>query len=424
MCPESEAMTNNQQPTTHPGDYVEADHRIAETVGAVNPLVFGKTLLVSWGLPPALVGSASIVEKLGMHLGRDHVVLVGEGCPGCKQYKRAPELPRIHYVFTPPDFRGRRTIRNSMFPLVVRRIDRIARAEKFSRVVGVFPDEFWLWSGYHVARKRGIPFYPFLHNTYLENRTGWKKSLARILQKKVFADSKVVFVANEGMREFYQRNYPSLNVVTLDHINEELIPEFLDPPVPGEILKIAYLGSFNKSNADAFIRFVKTIQTRSDIQFTTFSKDSADYFIKRGLSGANFAHTRVPYHLAVATLRGFDVMYLPHGFTGRLSDVEYNTIFPTRTIPYLLTGRPILAHSPATSFVNRWLRQHDCALIVDRADPDSLLAALSRLRNDAELRSRLARNGLLAARQFSPRDVMQRFWAAIEQAEQQTAVPS
>lgn len=377
----------------------------------------GKTLLISWGVPPVLVGSASIVEKLGIELGRDHVVVVGEGSPECQNYQRPVGLPPLHHVFTPPNIKGRRTIRNSLFPIVFRRIEQIARSDDFARVIGVFPDEFWLWSAYRTARKHGLPFYPFLHNTYLENRAGWSKSLARLVQKKIFSYAKTVFVANDGMREYYLEHYPGLPVVTLDHINEEPIPDFETPPLPGKQLKVAYLGTFNVSNADAFSRFVKTIQHLPDVHFTTFSKESADYFSQRGLSGPNFEHTRVPYHMAVTALRRFDVMFLPHGFAGRLSDVEYATIFPTRTVPYLLTGRPILAHSPANSFLNRWLRQHECALIVDQPDPASLLEALSRLRRDPETRANLARRGLLAARQFSPQAVMQRFWSAIERAE-------
>jgi hypothetical protein len=377
----------------------------------------GMTLMLSWGVAPALVGSASIVEKLAAQMGRDRVIVVGEGCPSSAEYRRRPELPRLHYAYTPPNFLGRRTIRNLMMPLIHRRIDRIARSQPLARVIGVFPDEFWMWSGFRVARKLGIPFYPFLHNTYVENRKGWAQTLARVVQKKVFDRSRVVFVANDGMKEFYQRNYPGLNVVTLDHINEEAIPEFEPPPTPSQRLKVAYLGSFNKSNADAFVRFVKLAQAMEDVEFTTFSKDAAEYFAQRGLSGPNFNHTRVPYHLAVATLRQYDVMFLPHGFCGPLSDVEYNTIFPTRTIPYLLTGRPILAHSPPSSFLNRWLRQHDCALIVDEPRPEDLSAGLTRLRQDAELRARIVRNGLNAARQFSAPDVMQRFWSAIGHAE-------
>jgi hypothetical protein len=308
-------------------------------------------------------------------------------------------------------------------PLIHRRIHRIARSRTFARVIGVFPDEFWMWSGYRVARKLKIPFYPFLHNTYFENRKGWAKSLASVVQQRVFATSPLIFVANDGMKEFYQQHYPGLNIVTLDHINEEKIPEFQPPPTPATPMKVAYLGSFNKSNADAFIRFVKLIQSTGDVEFTTFSKDPAEYFEKRGLSGNRFTHTRVPYHLAVSTLRQHDVMYLPHGFSGPLSDVEYNTIFPTRTIPYLLTGRPILAHCPRSSFLNRWLRKHDCALIVDEANPEKLRAGLTQLRDDAELRARLVRNGLTAARQFSGPDVMRRFWSAIAQTERSASEP-
>ena len=100
-------------------------------------------------------------------------------------------------------------------------------------------------------------------------------------------------------------------------------------------------------------------------------------------------------------LRGLgqaDILLLPHGFSGSLSQVEYSTIFPTKTIEYLISGRPILAHTPPGAYLTRFLKQHDCALVVETPDPAALAVAIRRLRTDGSLRSRLVRNALAAAR--------------------------
>jgi glycosyltransferase involved in cell wall biosynthesis len=104
-------------------------------------------------------------------------------------------------------------------------------------------------------------------------------------------------------------------------------------------------------------------------------------------------------------LRAADVLLLPHGLTGSFSIEEYRTIFPTKTIEYLMSGRPILAHTLSDCFLTRFLRKHDCALIVDKPDVQALREALERLRTDYPLRRRLAENALKAARQFQAKDV-------------------
>ena len=66
--------------------------------------------------------------------------------------------------------------------------------------------------------------------------------------------------------------------------------------------------------------------------------------------------------------------FTPHGFAGPLVPEEYLTIFPTKTIDYLLSQRPILAHMPADSFIAEFYRRHDCALVVDEPAVERLEA--------------------------------------------------
>jgi glycosyltransferase involved in cell wall biosynthesis len=88
-----------------------------------------------------------------------------------------------------------------------------------------------------------------------------------------------------------------------------------------------------------------------------------------------------------------------------LSDAEYQTIFPTKTIEYLICGRPILAHTPPNCFLTRFLQQWDCALIVEEPTVDAVVAAIARLRSDKALRDRLVGNALKAAEQFQAEHV-------------------
>ena len=58
----------------------------------------------------------------------------------------------------------------------------------------------------------------------------------------------------------------------------------------------------------------------------------------------------------LARLGQADVLFLPHGLTGSWAAEEYRTIFPTKTIEYLISGRPILAHTPPDRFLTRFSR--------------------------------------------------------------------
>ena len=102
----------------------------------------------------------------------------------------------------------------------------------------------------------------------------------------------------------------------------------------------------------------------------------------------------------VSRLSDADVVLLPHGFDAPLPEEETRTIFPTRTIEYLICRRPILAHAPHDCYLTRFLREHSCALIVDEPSVPALVEAIDRLRTNAQMRADLVRNALQAAASF------------------------
>jgi glycosyltransferase involved in cell wall biosynthesis len=364
-----------------------------------------RILVVSWGMPPSVNGSSAIVENLSHQFAPSEMSLAGQAWVGTEKYHRSPHLPRIHYLNREQTWpkRGRRYfrwLRWLTLPRITRRIVRIVQEGRFDVILGVFPDEFFFYAAYRAAKRAGIPFYPFMHNTYRENRTGIAHRFAEWLEPRVFRDSPVVFVANEGMREHYEPLYPDLRFEAIVHTFNEPIPDFASPPTPGTPLSLAFQGNLNESNIDAAKRLAEVVNRRDDYTLTTYSGTPDWFFAKVGVSGPRIKHTSVPYDQVATALRKHDILLLPHGLTGGLSQVEYDTIFPTRTVPNLLSGRPILAHSPANCTFTRWLRRHDCAEVIDQPDAAALERAIERLRTDAARRDELVRNGLAIVKMF------------------------
>ena len=352
-----------------------------------------------------MTGSSVIAENLSRQFSPQEMVLAGQAWTGAEAYRRDPSLPKIHFLnkeLTWPR-RGQRYVRWIRWltlPRVARHITQIARDERCDAIVGVFPNEFFLYAAYLAARRLGLPFYPYLHNTYREDRTGLALRFANWLEPRVFRNAPAVFVMSEGMKEHYQPLYPGLRCEPLVHSFDETIPDFAPLPPVGAPLRLAFVGNLNDSNVDAARRLADVVNGREDYRLTTYSGTPDWFFAKVGVCGPRITHTRVPYDEVTTALRSHDILLLPHGLTGGRSQVEYDTIFPTRTIPYLLSGRPILAHSPPDCFLTRWLRKHDCAEIIDRPDAAALAAAIDRLRDNEPRRETLVRHALTAVRPF------------------------
>jgi hypothetical protein len=373
-----------------------------------------RLLVVSVSVPPAPTAVAFVSDNLSRQFARDEMVIAGERSPGSEGYRRAGDLPPICLVareWTWPK-RGRRYFRWLRWfavPMIVHRMRRLARRHNCNAVLAIFPDERMLLAAYLTARREKLAFFPWFHNTYLDNRRGLSLRLARWLQPRTFAAARVVFVMSEGMQAAWRRQFPGVRFEPLVHTFSDEIPDFDCVPNCRLPVRLVFLGNLNESNLDAMRRIYRLINESDDAALTIYSGSPSWFFAKVGIAGPRVRYEQISDEELQSGLASHDILLLPHGFTGGLRAIEYETIFPTRTIPYLLSGRPILAHCPRDCFLTRWLRKHDCAEIVDQPDVGALKVALNRLRNDATRREELVRNGLLAVREFHGPRVIRKF---------------
>ncbi len=366
-----------------------------------------RILLLSWTVPPETSGSAVIVGNLAKQFTRDEMIVTGERPLGRPAVVWRADWPQLVYsiVGWPPGMRGARWWRWLQLPLFVLRCLWLVEKYKCTTILVVFPREEFLFVGYLAAVWTGAQLVPYFHNTYVENRRGLSLRVARWLQARVFTKAAHVFVMSEGMVELYHERYPHLKCSALPHSFNEALPDFTPPPGPRSPPRFVICGHIEESCREATVRVCKAIAQVEGASLTLLSGTPGSLLKRLGVLSDGVRHETVSRDQVVQRLQEADFVVLPHGFGGAMAPEEYRTIFPTRTIEYLICGRPILAHAPADCYLARFLKERDCALLVTEPSVSALLEAMDRLRADEALRARLVRNALCAAEMFEARRV-------------------
>ena len=362
---------------------------------------FPKTLVLSWSVPPAASGSGTVMHNLLSQFTRNEMVTVGAYYAGHARSNWSKEKPRIFYgMVHPPEYwRGHRWILLLQLPLLIFTSIWALLFFRCKAVFVVYPDHLFLLTGYLLSRFFDKPLYVYFHNTYLENFQDSR--LAHWLQPRIFKRARHIFVMSEGLLAFYKKLYPNLKCSTLVHTTS-VYPKDTSinlPPIHVPV-RLVFAGGVNASCAEAMGRFMKLIKSDSGLSLNIFSGLRQETFHQMGILSANVAIANVPYDQLIKYMQDADVVIHPHGFLGTMADHEYETIFPTKTLEYLLSCRPILAHAPKNSFLANFYAKYECALVIHEPSVEALQDGLMQICKDVDLRTRLVANALEAARLF------------------------
>ena len=377
-----------------------------------------KVLYVSWGVPPAVSGSTEVARGLAAALTSEKIVLAGANWPRKRANAKA-DVAGTYYVFDEGmwSFRGARYLawlRWLWLPKMVAQLTRIAELERCTSVVGVYPDELFLAAAWLVARRLRLPFFPYFHNTYRENRRGLRRFVADRLQPRVLRDASLVLVISDALSEHFVSAYPGRLVVAVPHTGP--VDSFVDFGTTRQNewpRYVGFLGAVNASNLDAFARMVRAVALIENARLIVASTTPAWFFINNGVDISKFEMRDVPLGAEIAFLRECQLVLLPHGLQGALSELEYNTIFPTRTVYYLSSGVPIVAHVPEGCGLEKWLKKYDCAEIFTSQDERDMAAHISRLLADESRLEQLRRNAVDAVKLFDSQRVSALFINAL-----------
>ncbi|MEM9823879.1 MAG: glycosyltransferase [Bacteroidota bacterium] len=359
-----------------------------------------RILLVSRSILPSPGGTSVIVENLAKNFKNDELIVLGGRTLFQKNdvLHRAPQGPDFRYFFSEVYFFGRgyryfEWFRKWRKKPLEKLIQSIIQKEKIDHVIGVYPTAFYCLAACRAAKKMKVPFSSYFHNTYIEN-TAKKDPLAPQKQEEIFQSSQSIFVMSKGMKDFYVQKYQLNKFVPLVHTFNDYPSQKQMTGLPGkkERYKLVAIGNFNESNIDATIRFANAIKEHPKFSLHLYTHVPKLLLQKRGLDPALIEHEGFVHPDEVhQVLQQYDIAVLTHGFKGGYGEVEYQTIFPTRTIPLLLSGKPIIAHSPPGSFLNQFIGEHQCAALVDQPSEQAIVETLEKMIADVEHQEKLVK---------------------------------
>jgi glycosyltransferase involved in cell wall biosynthesis len=360
-------------------------------------------LVVAESLPVLSTGTSIVLRRLLENFDGEEVVLIG----------RRPD-PRLHLDGRPPHYpfysipalrsgiRGERYWRLlSTLPGIGVGMRAIQR-HRPSALLAVFPYEHALLTGYWLHVLSGLPLLAYFCDLYLEDRGGgWEAGLARWLQPRVFKAAARILAANRGMVDYYRARY-GFEALALPACINEPIPDPAPVPAPGGRFVIGYSGNVNSTRLDSLRALVDAVGGDPAYEIRYLTPQTPDFLRAQGVWADNATATFIADEKElVRQLSLCDVLFLPLTFEFREnSRDQLATCFGIKSYEYFLSQRPVLLHSPADYFIARFFHERDCGLVASEPGPEALVAALTRLRSDADLRARFVRNALAAAHEF------------------------
>jgi hypothetical protein len=231
--------------------------------------------------------------------------------------------------------------------------------------------------------------------------------LSAVTIRKKFAlairNSDKCAVIGESMKEEYDRKYGVDSIIVRHGIEPGLLVHPAKAPVSEGPIKIGFTGSVSAVSAfNAFIEALDRAEWKIGGREVTVQLTGLRFVL-----GSRFP-TRIEYlgwrsvKECVALLGQCDVNYLPQPFEPSLGALA-KLSFPTKFTTYLAAGRPILLHCPAQSSLQKFNEEFPVAKWCGSLSPESILADLSELVCDQQLRSSLGQAAQIALREnFSP----------------------
>ncbi len=371
-------------------------------------VAMGKVLLVSCYFPPEAGGAPVVYENLLRYFDQDGVFVVAAQ----PRFRTSGSKLTCRVYRCLPLFLTRTRIAKLLqllwIPVIVLVGSVVCKIHKIDRILGTYPDTTFLISSYLIHKLTGIPFYVYLHDTFVETqRETTLVYLAKFFQNRIFYSARKIFVISEGMSEYYKERY-NLHTIIIHHClykdYEFMLRDYMYSK-NWEANRIVFTGGIYDMNIDAIKVMVETVNSIDNTKLCISTRWGAEAMKKLGNGSNNVEALFLPDTNSVIEFqRRADILYLPLAFEPPWPD-EIISVFPTKTVEYLVSGVPILVHAPPSYFLTRFARREGFAFIVDQNDPLALRKGIESLLKDESLRHELVRKAFITAQMFDGRKI-------------------
>jgi glycosyltransferase involved in cell wall biosynthesis len=298
---------------------------------------------------------------------------------------------------------------NAVISIVCRtwKVARIALRNPIQAIVACSGDIADIPAGYFVSRLLNIDLYVYMFDDYVYQWTGAYRSVAKNIAPRIFKKNVRLIGPNEYICNEYSRLYNMPYAIVRNPCSsEELNISVYEywPSEPGRI-KVMYTGAIYHANYDCFRNLIKAMEliTTYWVELHIYTAQNVEELSRQGIQGSRVhVHSHVSYHQILEEQHKADILFLPLAFESPISEV-IRTSAPGKMGEYLASGRPVLAHVPADSFVAYYIKRHQCGILADKNDPADLATHILKLVLD-DYRHGITENARRQARlDFDPR---------------------
>lgn len=249
-----------------------------------------------------------------------------------------------------------------------------------------------LLGGFFLSRRFKKPYSLLMFDLYRGNNFyPFEAVVASLFEGLLFKKAEQIFVAGEGMLEYFKKHYRHPFTLVANSINFKDFQPQSPPLEAGQPCKILYSGAIYWAQADALKTLVEAIKGDDDYQLFIYSPYSQEIFKIKGLLGRNVETGLLPREKLLQAQRSADVLFLPMSFNPKYKLVV-ETAPTSKLYEYMASRRPVLILAPPYAFITRYAQKHNFAMVVTEKDPKKVKEALEILRKDPALRQQLIEN--------------------------------
>lgn len=376
-----------------------------------------RILVAAYRCFPDFSASSLLVNNLLQKLGPDSFVLAGQ------RYLSSGGLIADTKIWHPePNYIN--TVKNNgwfnrkiqilapfSIPKIARRLEHLGLQSGCKQVLGIYPNIPFLGGAALAAERLGVPFFAWLHNTpqAMQGNRFYNGNLE--LERRILGRARCVFAMSDAMRDEYKALYPELAIETLSHPFDLVYDHSPEPNFNLRPVRLFFSGGVNESNANALGNIIDAVKTRHDkYELHLCTRQSISSLTKRFGSAPNLHyHGFVSDESLLGLYRRAHILVLPHGLCGKLAGIEYRTIFPTKTISYMMANRPIFAHVPCESGIDNYLKNTKVAYINYNGDSQAIIEGLDFLVKNRSKRIEMVENCVKVLPQFDAENVARLF---------------
>lgn len=317
---------------------------------------------------------------------------------------RATGLPRIGPML-------QLLVDRALVRACARTIEKTLKRRPVDAIVGCTANRALLPAAWLAAKRLGVPFVAYLFDdpVYQWPNSGHRR-VARSWERQWSAGAAAVIAPNEVLAADVETRCDIAcevlrNCISLDAFAGETGTW---PTKSGE-LSIVYTGAVYHAHTDAFVNLVRALPklpVKTTLHIYT-DQDETD-LRRQGIDGPVMFHGHRSAREIHAIQRQADILFLPLAFNSPIPEVIRSSA-PGKMGEYLASGRPVLVHAPADSFVASFHATRACGFVADVLAPDATARVITELIENTSLRDKTIERARAAAQEFSPETVRRGF---------------